>query len=196
MKAMRNFRVAAALTLLSLVTPLARPAELPRPAPDLAINLTQGKQLKLSQFKGKTVVLAFILTYCSHCQSVMAALAKMHNEYGARGLQVVASATEDMAASALPAFLRQFVPPFPVGYNTNIQSAAFLQHPPMLMFYMPAVVFIDKDGMIRQQYEGRDSFLEENSAERNIRAEIEKMLVPPARKKPAGKKTAKTSAPK
>jgi peroxiredoxin len=196
MKAMRNFRVAAALTLLSLVTPLARPAELPRPAPDLAINLGQGKQLKLSQYKGKTVVLAFILTYCSHCQSVMAALTKMYNEYGARGLQVVASATEDMAASALPAFIRQFAPPFPVGYNTNIQSAAFLQHPPMLMFYMPAVVFIDKDGMIRQQYEGRDPFLEESSAEKNIRAEVEIMLVPPARKKPAGKKSAKASAPK
>ena len=196
MKAMRNFRVAAALTLLSVVMPLARPAELPRPAPDFAINLGQGNQLKLSQYKGKTVVLAFILTYCSHCQSVMAALAKMQNEYGARGLQVVASATEDMAASALPAFLRQFAPPFKVGYNTNIQSATFLQHPPMLMFYMPAVVFIDKDGVIRQQYEGRDSFLAESSAEKNIRAELEKMLVQPARKKPAGKKAAKTSAPK
>lgn len=188
MKAMRNFRAAAALTLFALVQAPAPAAVLPRPAPDLAISLGQGKQLKLTQYKGKTVVLAFILTYCSHCQKVIAALAKMQNEYAARGLQVVASATEDMAASALPAFLRQYAPPFPVGFNTNVESAAFLQHPPMLMFYMPAVVFIDKDGVIRAQYEGRDQFLEEASAEKNIRAKLEELLPRPAHKKPPGKK--------
>ena len=35
--------------------------------------------------------------------------------------------------------------------------------------------------MILAQYEGRDSFLEENSVERNIRAKVEAMLTPPAR---------------
>ena len=196
MRPMRKFRAAVALALLSVVMPLARTAVLPRPAPDFAINLGQGKQVKLSQFKGKTVVLAFILTYCSHCRAVMAALAKLQNECGTRGLQVVATATEDMAATALPAFLRQFAPPFQVGYNTNAESVAFLQHPPMLMFYMPAVVFIDKDGVIRAQYEGRDSLLEESSVEKNIRAKLEEILPPPARKKPAVKKATKTVAEK
>jgi peroxiredoxin len=185
---MHRFRATAALTLLSLVAPLARAVVVPRPAPELTINLGQGKQIKLSQFKGKTVALAFILTYCSHCQMVMAALAKMHNEFGPRGLQVLASATEDMAASALPAFLRQFSPPFPVGYNSNIESVTFLQHSSMLMLYMPGLVFIDKDGIIRAQYEGKDAFLETTSAEKNIRAELEKLMAQPAVKKPAKKK--------
>ena len=183
MRSMHRFRATAALTLLSLVAPLARAAVVPRPAPELAINLGQGKQIKLSQFKGKPVVLAFILTYCSHCQKVMGALAKMHTEFGPGGLQVLASATEDMAASALPGFLRQYAPPFPVGYNSNLETVSFLQHSSMLMLYMPGLVFIDKDGMIRAQYEGKDPFLEETSAEKNIRAELEKLMAPPPVKK-------------
>ena len=188
MNTMRNLRAMAALTLLAFVAPIACAAVLPRPAPELAINLGQGKQIKLSQYKGKTVVLAFILTYCSHCQKVMGALGALQKEFAPRGLQVLASATEDMAASALPAFLRQYAPPFPVGYNTNLESVAFLQHSSMLMLYMPGLMFIDKDGVIRAQYEGRDAFLEENAAEKNIRAKLEEMLTQSSVKKTPIKK--------
>ena len=183
-------RVTAALALLTMALPSARAAELPRPSPDFAINLGQGKQVRISQYKGKTVVVAFILTYCSHCQKAIGALSNVQREFGQRGLQVIASATEDMAAAALPGFLRQFDPPFPVGVNTTAEFIAYMQHPVMLQLYMPGLVFIDKNGMIVAQYEGRDAFLEETSVEKNIRAKVEQMLAPPAAapKKAAGKK--------
>jgi len=173
---MRSFRLTAALTLLAMTVPLARAAQLPRPSPDFAIKLGQGKQASIGEYKGKTVVVAFILTYCSHCQMVIGVLSKMQKEYGPRGLQVLASATEDMAAAALPGFLRQFDPPFPVGINTTAEFVAYLQHPTMLQLYMPGLVFIDKAGIIQAQYEGRDAFLEETSVEKNIRAKVEEML--------------------
>ncbi len=187
---MRFFRTIAALTLLAMAIPPARAALLPRPSPDFAINLGQGKQVRISQYKGKTVVVAFILTYCSHCQKVIGVLSKAQNEYGPRGLQVLASATEDMAAAALPGFLRQFDPPFPVGINSTAEFINYIQHSPMLQLYMPGLVFIDRVGQIRAQYEGRDTFLEESSVEKNIRAKVEEMLTPPAAapKKTAAKK--------
>jgi len=187
---MQLLRVTAALALLTMALPFARAAELPRPSPDFAINLGQGKQVRISQYKGKTVVVAFILTYCSHCQKAIGALSKVQRDYGPRGLQVIASATEDMAAAALPGFLRQFDPPFPVGVNTTAEFIAYMQHPVMLQLYMPGLVFIDKNGMIVAQYEGRDAFLEETSVEKNIRAKVEQMLAPHAAapKKAAGKK--------
>jgi thiol-disulfide isomerase/thioredoxin len=153
----------------------------------------QGKQLRISQYKGKTVVVAFILTYCSHCQKAVGVLSKMQREYGSRGLQVLASATEDMAAAALPGFLRQFDPPFPVGVNTTAEFITYMQHPVMLQLYMPGLVFIDKSGTIVAQYEGRDPFLEEASVEKNIRAKLEQMLTPPAS---APKKTIPKKPPK
>jgi len=184
------FRVIAAVTLLAMANASAGAAILPRPSPDFAINLGQGKQVRISQYKGKTVVVAFILTYCSHCQKAIGVLSKMQREYGARGLQVLASATEDMAAAALPGFLRQFDPPFPVGTNTTTEFVTYMQHPTMLQLYMPGLVFVDKDGIIRAQYEGRDTFLEETGVEKNIRAKVEEMLKPAAAapKKAAGKK--------
>ena len=173
---MRFFRLITALTLLTLAATSARAAQLPRPSPDFAIKLGQGKQASIGQYKGKTVVVAFILTYCSHCQMVIGVLSRMQKEYGPRGLQVLASATEDMAAASLPGFLRQFDPPFPVGINTTAEFVAYLQHPTMLQLYMPGLVFIDKAGIIQAQYEGRDAFLEETSVEKNIRAKVEEML--------------------
>jgi hypothetical protein len=184
---MRYSPVIAVLTLLAFAMPAVRSANLPRPSPDFAINLGPAKQIKIGQYKGKTVVVAFILTYCSHCQRAIGALTKAQNEYGPRGLQVLASATEDTAAVALPSFLRTFAPPFPVGYNTTAEFVAYMQHPSMLQLYMPGLVFIDKEGVIRAQYEGRDAFLEESSVEKNIGAKIEELLGPPAG---AGKKKA------
>ena len=187
----RFFRLITALTLLALAMVPANAANLPRPSPDFAINLGPGKQVRISQYKGKTVVVAFILTYCSHCQLTIGVLSKMQREYGPRGLQVLASATEDMAAAALPGFLRQFDPPFPVGVNTTAEFIAFMQHPSMLQLYMPGLVFIDKDGIIQAQYEGRDPMLEEANVEKGIRAKLEEMLKPPAAapKKAAAKKS-------
>ena len=188
------FRVITALTLLTMSIASACAAQLPRPSPDFAINLGQGKQVHISQYKGKTVVVAFILTYCSHCQKVIGVLSKVQNEYGPRGLQVLASATEDMAAAALPGFLRQFDPPFPVGINTTNEFVTYMQHPTMLQLYMPGLVFIDKAGLIQAQYEGRDAFLEETGVEKNIRAKVEEMLKAPA--EPAKKTAVKKGTPK
>ncbi len=173
---MRNLRVIAALSLLA---PLSAAAQLPRPAPDLAINLGINKQVRLSQYRGKTVVLAFILTYCSHCQAVVRGLIKDQQDLGPKGLQVLATAIDDVAATAVPGFVRQFAPNFPTGYNTSAQAVDFLQHPPMMGFFMPAIVFIDKEGVIRAQYEGRDDLLKESAQEKNIRDKILEFLAPP-----------------
>jgi thiol-disulfide isomerase/thioredoxin len=167
-------------------------AELPRPAPDLSINLAPNKTIKLSQYRNKTVVLAFMLTYCSHCQAVLRGLIKDQAELGAQGLQVVAVAIEDMAATAVPGFVRQFAPGFPVGYVSSGEAVNFLQHPPMKGFFMPALVFIDKNGVIRAQYEGRDDMLKEATQEKTVRDMIQEMLSAPApapTKTGAGKKT-------
>lgn len=188
---MRNLRNLAALTVFTAIAVQA--AVVPRPAPDLAINLAPGKQVRLSQYRGKTVVLAFILTYCSHCQAVVRGLIKDQQELGPKGLQVVATAIEDTAATAIPGFLRLFTPPFPAGYNTNPEALQFLQHSPMLAFYMPGLAIIDKTGVIRAQFEGRD--LPEGTQEKLIHdkiLEVMNLSAPePATHKPAsGKKTA------
>lgn len=180
----------AAVALVSMATVLWA-AELPRTAPEFTVNLTNGQKLLLSQYKGKAVVLAFILTYCPHCQKTVGFLIKDQNEYGPRGLQVLTAAIEQGAAGAVPNFVKQFNPPFPVGYAKVEPSLDFLQHPTAVIPHMPILAFIDRQGMVRAQYEGDNDQFFGDRQDQNLRGEIEKLLTSGApAKKGVTKKTA------
>jgi len=166
----RSLPAAALLALLVLAAPAA---DLPRKTPDFTINLLDGKKLTLSQYKGHAVVLAFILTSCTHCQETVRALSKLQNDYAGRGLQVLASAIEQDARSHIRLFIRNFAPPFPVGYNTGAEAGSFLP-PTGKLPLMPLVGFIDRQGILRAQHEGEEPFF--NDPERNLRKEIEALL--------------------
>ena len=188
--------LAPALALLSVTAPVAEAINVPRQAPELVINLPGGKQVLLSQYRGKVVVVAFILTWCPHCQKTIGYLTKDQNAYGPRGLQVLASAIEDIARINLPKFIQQFNPPFPVGFDDQTVAINYLEHPLMLIPHMPILAFIDRQGVIRGQYEGDDKFLAEDRQEKNLSDKIEELLkeAAPGAKKSVTKKSA--AAPK
>jgi len=181
----------AAMLVGCLAGPPAPAATLPRKSPELAIALNGGKQLLLSSYKGKAVVLAFILTTCPHCQRTTGLLKQLQAEYGPRGLQVVEAAIDQGAEPLVPGFLARFQPNFPVGFVQYESSSEFLQHDNSLILHVPALVFIDRQGSIRTQYEGDDPFFTEEKQEKNLREQIEKLLQPAALTgKAAPKKTA------
>src|SRR5260370_13937513 len=111
------------------VAVLASAAPLPRPSADSAIHLAPSGEVSPAQYHGKVVVLAFILTTCSHCQHSTQMLSGLQREYGPRGLQVMAGAFNEMWHILVPEFINQFEPAFPVGYNTRPQVLPYLAHP-------------------------------------------------------------------
>jgi cytochrome oxidase Cu insertion factor (SCO1/SenC/PrrC family) len=177
--------------LLTVAAVFAAGAQLPRKAPDLTINLNGGKTLRVGDYKGKAVVVAFILTTCSHCQYTTGLLSKAQNDYGPRGFQVLESAIDQGAEAFVPRFIQSFAPPFPVGFNDYNTAQEFMQHSAMLIMHMPGLVFIDKAGNIVAQMEGDDPLMAEGFQEKNLRAKIEELLKPASA--PA---TAKKAAPK
>jgi peroxiredoxin len=168
------------LALLFLALAMAAAADVPRKAPELKIQTTDGKQLLLSQYKGKAVAVCFILTTCSHCQRTIGYLAKLYPEYAPKGFRVLASAIDQGARGAIPFFVKAFNPPFPVGFNDLAAAADFMQFPPMLNPSMPLVAFVDPDGMIREQHLGNDAAFFGADQEKNLRAAIESLLKPAA----------------
>ncbi len=169
------------------VPALLAAAQLPRPAGDVTINLNGGKRQQLSAYKGKPVVLAFILTSCSHCQFTTGLLSKLQAEYGPRGLQVIESAIDQGAEAFVPRFIQTFNPPFPVGFNDYTVAQEFTQHSPAKVMSMPLVVFVDRQWNIVAQFEGGDPEMAQGVQEQNLRAQIEKLLKPAVRA-PAKKK--------
>ena len=186
----RRQRPAALLILAAAAALALQAANIPRKPPDFAIALSNGKQTALSRYQGKVVALVFILTTCPHCQGAVRCLTEDQNEFGPRGFQALGSAIEDTARTALPGFLRQFNPPFPVGYNQLRAALDFMQHPPMVGPRMPLIAFMDRQGILRAQYEGQEPFLAQDQMAKNIRAKIVELLdegAPGAKKKATGK---------
>jgi peroxiredoxin len=182
-------RTTVALASLALIPLLSHAADLPRKAADYTINMNKAAPITLSQYKGKPVVLAFILTYCSHCQRTVGFLNKDQVEYGPRGLQVLASAIDSGAQMALPMFIKNFNTQFPVGYNDGMTAISFMNHPLAKVPIMPMLAFIDKDGMIRAQFEGDDDKFFGPEHEQNLKTQIEALLKAGTAKAPAARKS-------
>ena len=179
-------KLSAALCLATLMT--ASAADLPRKCPDLAIHLADGKNLPLSQFKGKVVAVAFISTTCPHCQNYTQILSTIQKEYAAKGVQILAAAFNDGAQTLLPAFIQQFNPAFPVGWEDRVSALSFMQISILNQGYVPKVVFIDRAGMIQKQFEGQDGFFQ--NGDKNTRAVLDELLKSPVSQRKTSVKTA------
>jgi thiol-disulfide isomerase/thioredoxin len=162
------------LALALCVTALsAAPPKLPRPSPPFLVHLTPGS-VSPAQFKGKPVILAFILTGCAHCQETVRYLSGLQQQHGSRGLQVLAAAFNEDASIAMVGFTKQFKPAFPVGYATRDEVLKYLGATANEEIFVPVLVFIDRKGMIRHLHRGDDDFFKEG--DKNIRAYVEELL--------------------
>lgn len=173
----RSFCAACALPLVSLS---AAPT-LPRKAPDYSVRMTNGQFVYLKQFLGKVVVLEVLLTTCPHCQRCARTMQSVLDEYASRGVVVIGSAINDDARADLLSFLMKTGAKFPIGLGDRNATYSLLQADMSAgPVYMPQLVFIDQQGMIRAQYAGTDNFFLEE--EKNVRAELEKLLKPASAK--------------
>jgi peroxiredoxin len=59
------------------------------PAPDFSLPDLNGKTYTLSQFKGKTVVLEFLATWCPHCQNDAPMMNKLNEAYKDKNVQML-----------------------------------------------------------------------------------------------------------
>ena len=141
----------------------------PRPAGALDFVDANGKHFNLSSYKGKVVVIQFLLTTCPHCQAMSSqVLTKMQNQLGPRGFQVVGVAYNaaekpngQPANEAVRDYASKYAANYPVGYvstdDTQNKTAilSFMGYSvvevPRLGF--PQVVVVDKKGVIRAQSE-------------------------------------------
>lgn len=161
-------------------------SDVAHPAPPFTILRAEGPPIQLSQYRGKILALAFIHTTCPHCQALTSVLNPIAREYAPKGVQFLECAFNTAADQAVPQFIHQFQPPFPVGWSNDSAVRSFLQFSAMdpKMFYVPHMVFIDRKGMIRSDYPGESPFFQ--NPETSIRTELDKILkaeTPATRKK-------------
>jgi peroxiredoxin len=149
-------------------------ADVPRQSPDFPIQLTDGKQIKVSDYRGKVLCLTFILTTCPHCQKTTGLLDDIYKDLSPKGFQVVEAALNENPD--IPSFVSQYKVPFPVGTSTVLAALDYIQWPKDKRPLVPFVVFIDRKGVIRAQYTGVDEAFFDNQQDQHMREEAEKLL--------------------
>jgi peroxiredoxin len=148
-------------------------ASTPRPLANVTVPAADGKKVRLTQYRGKVMLVALVSTTCDKCLSSLQMLSTLQKEYGPRGFQAIGVAANDGAQESLAGFIRLQIA-FPVGYldqNTTMQVFDFKRddHP-----FVPMFMFVDKKGMVRFQYPAKDDFFKRE--EKNSRLLIEALL--------------------
>lgn len=149
-------------------------ASTPRPLADISVPLAEGKKIRLSQYRGKVMVVALISTTCEHCIASMDLLGKLQKEYGPQGFQAIGIGADNLASKMIDTLTKVRNFGFPLGYldqATTMQVYDFKadDHP-----FVPIYMFVDRKGTIRFQYAGKDDFFK--NEEKNTRILIEGLL--------------------
>lgn len=173
--------------------------EIGKPSPPFTIQRLNGPAISLSEYKSKVVALAFIDTECPHCQHLTGVLNMIAKEYAGKPVQIVECAFNDAAAARIPWFTQNFQPAFPIGYSPRDPVLSYLSYSILKPLYVPHMVFLDKQGVVRGDFAGESDFM--TNPDKNIRAELDELLKPAARtsahpgKSPAAVRSTASAAP-
>jgi len=122
-----------------------------QPAPDFTLQDVDGKTWKLSDFKGKKIVMIdFWATWCNICKREMPILQKVYQEYQGKGIEFLGVALdENVAAIKKVARDKGVTYPVLVDKDTKVATEIYQLSGPI-----PYKVVIDKSGTIVYDHVG------------------------------------------
>ena len=118
---------------------LVRPPRLKR-AEDFAVALLRGEPLRLSEQRGKPVMINFWATWCAPCREEMPAMERLYRRHHDHGFVLLAVSVDTDAALVRP-FLEQHKLTFPVALDSNMSLANAYG-----VRALPSSFLIDRDG--------------------------------------------------
>ncbi len=119
-------------------------------APDLSLTMLNGKVIKLSDLKGKRVVLDFWATWCGPCVEEIPEFVRLYNETPRNDLEIIGISEEPL--ETLKPFVADKAMPYP------IVSAKNLPIPYGEIEAIPTTFFIDRNGVIQSILVGSHDF--------------------------------------
>ena len=119
---------------------LTRPSPV-RAARDFQLATPTAGQVRLSDFKGKVVVLNFWATWCKPCEEEMPSMERLYQRLKERGLVVVAISMDADGAAVVRPFVEKHKLTFPVALDPRMTVSA-----PYGVWALPATFIIDRGG--------------------------------------------------
>ena len=116
-------------------------------APDFSLKALDGKTYKLSDLKGKVVLLDFWATWCPPCREELPIIEKLHQEFKDKNLVVLGISNEDR--QTIENFLKNNRLTFPILIDEREKVGKSYK-----VVAIPRVLLIDKTGKIRKDILG------------------------------------------
>jgi peroxiredoxin len=110
-------------------------------APDFTIPDLEGKDVSLSDFRGKVVLLNFWATTCGPCKAEMPSLHDIYNEFKNRGLVVLAISVE---AQEKP--VRVFISEKKYSFPVLLDKEREVYFDTYALLGLPVTIIVDRKG--------------------------------------------------
>lgn len=116
-------------------------------APDFSLSTIDGETLKLSDYKGKVIILDFWATWCPPCRKEIPDLIKLYDKYKDKGLIIIGISSED--TNTLKEFSEDNGINYPIALGNQKVAEAYggIQ-------YIPTTFVIDREGNIIKKHVG------------------------------------------
>jgi cytochrome c biogenesis protein CcmG/thiol:disulfide interchange protein DsbE len=119
--------------------------------PDFSLSdVASGRQVSLSSYRGKVVLLDFWATWCGPCRMEIPHFVELYKQYKDQGFEVIGVSLDQQGVAVVKPFIEQWN----VNYTTVIDSNGQLANAYGGIRAIPSTFLIGKNGQILEHYVG------------------------------------------
>ncbi len=118
-------------------------------APDFVLTTLDGREIRLSDYRGHVVFLNFWATWCGPCKVEMPAMERLYREYRRQGFAILALSSDPEGAAVTRPFRDSMGLTFTIAHD---QDAVVMRMYGVRI--LPVTFLIDRQGMITHQILG------------------------------------------
>jgi peroxiredoxin len=119
-------------------------------APNFDLENFAGGRARLSDYRGKVILLNFWSTGCPPCVAETPDFVDLYKDYRERGLVILGVSLDRNPRAVLYPFIRKHKIDYPILFADSRVTTDYGG-----IIYIPTTFLIDREGMIRRQYVGR-----------------------------------------
>jgi cytochrome c biogenesis protein CcmG/thiol:disulfide interchange protein DsbE len=139
----------ALLATAPAVQKVANESATHKAAPDWRLTNLDGKSVKLSDFRGKVVILNFWTTWCPPCRREIPSFISLQKQYGDKGLVVVGVSLDEKGPGIVKPFVTKMGINYPVVMGDQKTAADYGG-----IAVVPTTFVIDRKGQVVAEHQG------------------------------------------